>query len=156
MFKIRKFDGQEVWRRRHYRVRRDTLPGAFKFSVLDNGVVSNENWCGCKCMCCRMPSPAVIGRSLQQASTQRMVLDRTHFATARLASLQLHACRRIVACDDHLAWALFYYAGAAAAAGQTYVGAILATADGLWPAAVCVSLRSSRSARVLGRASPEV
>ena len=43
-----------------------------------------------------------------------------------------------MACDDDLAWALFYYAGAAAAAGQTYVGAILATADGRWPAAVRV------------------
>ena len=43
---VRKFDGEEVWRRRHYRVRRDTAPGAFKFSVLDNGVVSNENWWG--------------------------------------------------------------------------------------------------------------
>ena len=41
-----------------------------------------------------------------------------------------------MACDDDLAWALFYYAGAAAAAGQTYIGAILATADGQWPTAV--------------------
>ena len=44
VFKVRRLDGQEVWRRRHYRVRRDQEPGAFKFSVLDNGVVSNENW----------------------------------------------------------------------------------------------------------------
>ena len=44
VFKVRRLDGQEVWRRRHYRVRRDAVPGAFKFSVLDNGVVSNENW----------------------------------------------------------------------------------------------------------------
>eukprot|EP00180_Rhodochaete_pulchella_P000988 Plantae.Rhodophyta-Rhodochaete_pulchella.ctg18163.p2 GENE.Plantae.Rhodophyta-Rhodochaete_pulchella.ctg18163~~Plantae.Rhodophyta-Rhodochaete_pulchella.ctg18163.p2 ORF type:complete len:131 (+),score=13.33 Plantae.Rhodophyta-Rhodochaete_pulchella.ctg18163:423-815(+) len=33
-----------VWRRRHYRVRRDTTPGSFFFSVLDNGVVSKEHW----------------------------------------------------------------------------------------------------------------
>ena len=45
-----------------------------------------------------------------------------------------------------MAWALFYYAGAAAAAGQTYVGAILATADGQWPAAVRGSFSAMRLA----------
>lgn len=33
-----------VWRRRHYRVRRAERPGTFFFSVLDNGVISNEFW----------------------------------------------------------------------------------------------------------------
>ena len=32
--------------------------------------------------------------------------------------------------------ALFYYAGAASAAGQSYNGAVLVTADGTWPAEV--------------------
>lgn len=40
---------------------------------------------------------------------------------------------RIVDCTDDLSWALFYYAGAAAAAGQAYSGAVLATPDGNWP-----------------------
>ena len=43
---------------------------------------------------------------------------------------------RIVHCEDDLSWALFYYAGAASAAGQVYTGAILATPDGAWPAEV--------------------
>ena len=35
---------EDVWRRRHYRVRRGNVPGQFYFSVLDNGVTSNEFW----------------------------------------------------------------------------------------------------------------
>lgn len=34
----------QVWRRRHYRVKPAVTPGTFRFSVLDNGVVSNEYW----------------------------------------------------------------------------------------------------------------
>lgn len=41
---------------------------------------------------------------------------------------------RIVDCTDDLSWALFYYAGAASAAGQSYQGAVLVTPDGEWPA----------------------
>ena len=41
---MRKFDGEMVWRRRHYRVRRAEQPGTFFFSVLDNGVISSEFW----------------------------------------------------------------------------------------------------------------
>ncbi|KAF7129640.1 hypothetical protein RHSIM_Rhsim10G0148300 [Rhododendron simsii] len=37
-------DGKLVWRRRKYRVKRAKIPGTFNFSVLDNGVVSNEFW----------------------------------------------------------------------------------------------------------------
>jgi len=35
---------------------------------------------------------------------------------------------------DDLSWAIFYYSGAAAAAGQSYQGALLCSADGAWPA----------------------
>ena len=48
---------------------------------------------------------------------------------------------RIVHCEDDLSWALFYYAGAASAAGQVYTGAILATPDGAWPGKVCASFQ---------------
>lgn len=34
----------KAWRRRHYRVKHAGKPGTFRFSVLDNGVVSNEYW----------------------------------------------------------------------------------------------------------------
>lgn len=51
---------------------------------------------------------------------------------------------RIVHCEDDLSWALFYYAGAASAAGQVYTGAILATPDGAWPAEVCTPPLSCR------------
>ena len=45
---------------------------------------------------------------------------------------------RIVDCTDDLAWALFYYAGAASAAGQSYSGAVLVSRDGTWPSRVLV------------------
>lgn len=42
VFKVTTLDGVDVWRRRHYKVRRGTVPGTFYFSVLDNGVTSQE------------------------------------------------------------------------------------------------------------------
>lgn len=84
VFKVETLDGQEVWRRRHYRVKRGKVPGTFYFSVLDNGVKSEEFW-------------------------------------------------RIVEAADDLSWAVFYYSGAAAAAGTSYSGCIVGTKDGEWP-----------------------
>jgi VDE lipocalin domain len=40
---------------------------------------------------------------------------------------------RIVDCADDLSWAVFYYTGAAAAAGTSYSGALLVTRTGDWP-----------------------
>lgn len=44
IFQVRTLEGNLVWRRRKYRVRRGKVPATFHFSVLDNGVVSNEFW----------------------------------------------------------------------------------------------------------------
>lgn len=44
VFQVKTLDGNLVWRRRKYRVKRGKAPGTFFFSVLDNGVVSNEFW----------------------------------------------------------------------------------------------------------------
>ncbi|MED6213896.1 hypothetical protein PIB30_097796 [Stylosanthes scabra] len=44
VFQVKTLEGQMVWRRRRYRVKRGKVPGTFHFSVLDNGVVSNEYW----------------------------------------------------------------------------------------------------------------
>lgn len=44
IFKVKTLDGQEVWRERHYRVRRAEVPGTFTLTVLDNGVISKEFW----------------------------------------------------------------------------------------------------------------
>nr|XP_029152987.1 uncharacterized protein LOC112791212 isoform X2 [Arachis hypogaea] len=44
VFQVKTLEGQMVWRRRRYRVKRGKIPGTFHFSVLDNGVVSNEYW----------------------------------------------------------------------------------------------------------------
>lgn len=44
VFKVKTLDGNLVWRRRKYRVKRGSVPGTFYFSVLDNGVVSTEFW----------------------------------------------------------------------------------------------------------------
>ncbi|PON58695.1 violaxanthin de-epoxidase-like protein [Parasponia andersonii] len=44
VFQVKTLEGKMVWRRRKYRVKRGKVPGTFYFSVLDNGVVSNEFW----------------------------------------------------------------------------------------------------------------
>ncbi|KAL5818540.1 hypothetical protein ACOSQ3_022421 [Xanthoceras sorbifolium] len=44
VFQVKTLEGKLVWRRRKYRVKRGKIPGTFYFSVLDNGVVSNEFW----------------------------------------------------------------------------------------------------------------
>lgn len=77
-----------------YRVRRGTTPGTFYYSVLDNGVTSNEFW-------------------------------------------------RIIDCAEDLSYCLFYYSGAAAAAGMSYTGAVLGTRDGLWPGAYTERIHAS-------------
>lgn len=44
VFQVRTLEGKLVWRRRRYAVKRGKIPATFRFSVLDNGVVSNEFW----------------------------------------------------------------------------------------------------------------
>ncbi|GMN33411.1 hypothetical protein TIFTF001_004143 [Ficus carica] len=44
VFQVKMLEGEMVWRRRRYRVKKGKVPGTFYFSVLDNGVVSNEFW----------------------------------------------------------------------------------------------------------------
>ncbi|OVA10608.1 hypothetical protein BVC80_807g4 [Macleaya cordata] len=44
VFQVKTLEGKMVWRRRRYRVKRAEIPGTFYFSVLDNGVISNEFW----------------------------------------------------------------------------------------------------------------
>ncbi|XP_066306834.1 violaxanthin de-epoxidase, chloroplastic-like [Miscanthus floridulus] len=44
VFQVKTLEGELVWRRRRYRVRRASTPGTFYFSVLDNGVISKEFW----------------------------------------------------------------------------------------------------------------
>mmetsp|Transcript_19627 Transcript_19627/g.48848 ORF Transcript_19627/g.48848 Transcript_19627/m.48848 type:complete len:585 (-) Transcript_19627:89-1843(-) len=44
VFRVETIDGRNVWAKRHYRVRDEKVPGTFRFSVLDNGVTSDEFW----------------------------------------------------------------------------------------------------------------
>ena len=44
VFMVETVDGRNVWCKRHYKVIPQPTPGTFKFSVLDNGVTSNEFW----------------------------------------------------------------------------------------------------------------
>ena len=44
VFRVECLDGRNVWCKRHYKVKVEELPGTFRFSVLDNGVTSNEFW----------------------------------------------------------------------------------------------------------------
>ncbi|CAM9480529.1 unnamed protein product [Chrysoparadoxa australica] len=83
-FKVTTIDGRVVWRRRHYKVRRAKRIGSFYFSVLDNGVTSQEYW-------------------------------------------------KLIDVAEDFSWGVFYYAGAASAAAQSYAGALLVTPDGQWP-----------------------
>ncbi|CAA6666241.1 unnamed protein product [Spirodela intermedia] len=84
VFRVKTLEGEMVWRRRRYRVRRAEDPGTFHLSVLDNGVISKEFW-------------------------------------------------TVVDVSDDLSWGLFHYRGAAAAAGQSYAGAVLVSPDGRYP-----------------------
>lgn len=44
VFRVETLDGRNVWCKRHYKVRPADIPGTFRFSVLDNGITSNEFW----------------------------------------------------------------------------------------------------------------
>eukprot|EP00594_Rhizosolenia_setigera_P001631 CAMPEP_0178947058 /NCGR_PEP_ID=MMETSP0789-20121207/4630_1 /TAXON_ID=3005 /ORGANISM="Rhizosolenia setigera, Strain CCMP 1694" /LENGTH=493 /DNA_ID=CAMNT_0020627119 /DNA_START=403 /DNA_END=1884 /DNA_ORIENTATION=+ len=44
VFRVETIDERNVWCKRHYKVRYGKEPGTFYFSVLDNGVTSNEFW----------------------------------------------------------------------------------------------------------------
>ena len=44
VFRVETIDGRNVWAKRHYSVRDGRIPGTFRFSVLDNGVTSDEFW----------------------------------------------------------------------------------------------------------------
>ena len=44
VFRVETIDKRNVWCKRHYRVRNENVPGTFRFSVLDNGVTSDEFW----------------------------------------------------------------------------------------------------------------
>ncbi|KAG6767236.1 hypothetical protein POTOM_028429 [Populus tomentosa] len=44
VFQVKTLEGKVVWRRRKYRIERSKILGTFYFSVLDNGVISNEFW----------------------------------------------------------------------------------------------------------------
>ena len=44
IFQVKTLDGRIVWRRMTYGVTRAKIPGTFFFSILDNGVISNEFW----------------------------------------------------------------------------------------------------------------
>jgi len=44
VFRVETLDGRDIWCKRHYKVRDAKEPGTYFFSVLDNGVTSNEFW----------------------------------------------------------------------------------------------------------------
>jgi len=43
-FLVEALDGAKIWRTRDYRVRRRETPGMWDFSVVDNGIISEERW----------------------------------------------------------------------------------------------------------------
>jgi len=94
VFCVETLSEELVWCKRHYRCSprkhwsssstNNKSPGAWTFTTLDNGMMSEERW------------------------------------------------TTVDAADD-LSWAVLHYSGAAKRAGQSYVGALLCTPDGVWP-----------------------
>lgn len=44
VFRVQTLNDETVWCKRHYKVRSGKIAGTFRFSVLDNGITSNEFW----------------------------------------------------------------------------------------------------------------
>lgn len=108
VFRVETLGGEFVWRRRHYRVRRDAEPGRFLYSVLDNGVTSLEHWAVVDVaddLSVRL-SPEMAQHNVPRTSPYRSLFSQ---------------------------WGLFAYSGAATRAGQSYGGAVFVTPNGLWP-----------------------
>jgi VDE lipocalin domain len=53
-------------------------------------------------------------------------------------------------CADDMAWAVFYYSGAASAAGITYRGALICTASGRLPEGAEINHRVDAALRACG------
>jgi VDE lipocalin domain len=44
IFLVETLDGRSIWCKRRYRGQPDKIPGTFRFSDMDNGIISNELW----------------------------------------------------------------------------------------------------------------
>lgn len=123
MFQVIKLDGEPVWRKRHYAVRRGKRPGTFVFRC--------AKWNACDS---RWAHLRIGGAGYGQRPDLLMLSLCCCFPASVLdngvTSLEYW---RIVDVADDMSWAVFYYSGAAEAAGQSYSGSLLATADGKWP-----------------------
>lgn len=64
----------------------------------------------------------------------RYVASHAHSTPTYVWTYALSTLPRKPDVDEDMQWILFHYSGAAAAAGQSYSGAILASATGYWPA----------------------
>lgn len=68
VFQVKTIDGRTVWRRRHYRVKRDRLPGTFRFSVGglgSGGLLCCASWAWCASWaCCAVPAATLAGPAL--------------------------------------------------------------------------------------------
>lgn len=97
IFKVYTLDGREVWLRRHYRVRRAKTPGAFYFSVLDNGVTSKY------ATACVSVLLSFFSRVILQLTTAEV--NRAHIYTQHLqqhSSTQMKAVPSDYVCTDLL------------------------------------------------------
>ena len=130
VFKVQTLDGKEVWRRSDYRCKRGDVPGTFYFSFMDNGVTSLEYW--------RIVDAADdLSWSLYYYAGAAKVAGQVR----RAFEFEPHA--RFFPSFDHPTLAATPLDGTVADSStpllptpprsQAYIGAVLATKDGMWP-----------------------
>ena len=110
VFKVETVDGREIWCKRHYRC--TPRPVDADISADRVALCGDENIGGGN------------GRGSSAGAWTLTTLDN--------GVISKESWTTVDAADD-LSWAIFYYSGAAAAAGQSYQGALLCSADGEWP-----------------------
>lgn len=85
-----------------------------------------------------MLSPLLGTRRRRKVATDLAQADGTSAGAWTLSTLDNGVISKehwtTVDAADDLSWAVFHYSGAASVVGQSYLGGLLCTADGEWPA----------------------
>ena len=110
VFKVETVDGRQIWCKRHYRCTPRTVDADLS---ADRAALAGGE------------GTSTGGESGSSAGAWTLT-------TLDNGVISKESWTTVDAADD-LSWGVFYYSGAAAAAGQSYQGALLCSADGAWP-----------------------
>ena len=110
VFKVETVDGRQIWCKRHYRCTPRTVDADLS---ADRAALAGGE------------GTSTGGGSGSSAGAWTLT-------TLDNGVISKESWTTVDAADD-LSWGVFYYSGAAAAAGQSYQGALLCSADGAWP-----------------------